>query len=180
MYIWIGIDVSQKLKELKRKVEEVYKEMNYNNTIINLPYHISLKISFEANSNKVDDIINDLADYFSSLKPFSIETKAIENEKVICWIRFKENSEILRIKKEVNDLLNSKYQVPLHEYDLDFIFHTTLFMDLDKDKVSMFYEKIKKETSLVPLKLELRRFLIGTSTNGEPGTYVIVREISTR
>ena len=36
MYLWIGIDVDSEFKELKRKVEKAYNEMNYDNVVVNL------------------------------------------------------------------------------------------------------------------------------------------------
>lgn len=174
MYLWIGIDVDSEFKELKRKVEKAYNEMNYDNVVVNLPYHISLKISFEA-GNKLDEIVNDLENLFKSYKPFTVETLSIENEKTICWIRYKDNEKISKIKEDVNSLLFNKYNIPYHEYDLDFIFHTTLFLDSDTSKVNEFYEKVKDFS--IPKALTVNRFLIGTSLSGDPGTYSIIRKI---
>ena len=176
MYIWIGIDVDKELQDLKERVEKVYDEMNYDNVIINLPYHISIKISFEIYDNKKDEIVDSLTDYFKTLSPFSIETKAIENENTICWLRYKDDEIITKIKEDVNSLLFNKYNIPYHEYDLDFIFHTTLFMDNDKNKVNEFYEKIKNESC--PKMVLVKGFLIGSSINGDPGTYSVIKEIT--
>ena len=64
---------------------------------------------------------------------------------------------------------------PRHEYDLDFMFHTTLFMDDDTEKVAKAYEKVKDIS--VPDKLVASRFVIGTSESGDLGTYKIHKTI---
>ena len=175
MYLWIGINVDDELQELKQKVEAIYKNMNYYNEIINLPYHISLKISFEIDLDMKESIINDLSNYFKLVKPFTLETIGIENEGTICWLRYKENNSIQRIKKDINSMLYSKYQIPYHEYDLDFIFHSTLFMDDDINMVKNFYEMTKDFA--YPRVVHINHFLIGESLNGDVGSFRIIKKI---
>ena len=70
---------------------------------------------------------------------------------------------------------SKKYGVPLHEYDMDYKFHTTLFMDSDTDKMNAAYDAIKNEP--VPKTLRADRFIIGTSPSGALGTYSVYKEI---
>ena len=69
-----------------------------------------------------------------------------------------------------------KYNIPLHEYDLDYKFHTTLFMDDDWEKVKQAYRKIRHMK--LPARLTAERFVIGVSASGALGTYRIYKTIT--
>ena len=148
MFVWVGIDVGGQYDEIRAKAMEVDKEMCFKHSCFTLPMHISLKISFE------------------------ISVKQIENHGNICWIRMHENENLNDLSAKINDILAKKHNIPLHEYDLDFLFHTSLFLDDDHHKVEMAYNRVK-DTKL-PEKLVAKRFVIGTSENGKLGTYKVV------
>ena len=65
--------------------------------------------------------------------------------------------------------------IPLHEYDLDFIVHTTLFMDDDKEKINI-ARQLLGDLNL-PETLVANTFVIGTSETGENGTYRVFKTI---
>ena len=175
MYIWLGINVDGQLSDLRGRAEEIEKGLGVKNSCYTLPMHISLKISFPVSDELFDSIVNDVAGIYSSHQPFDVDVKGIENESVIVWIRMKENEKLNAIHDELNELLLRKYGVPLHEYDMDYKFHTTLFMDSDTDKMHAAYDTIKNEP--VPKILRADRFIIGTSPSGALGTYSVYKEI---
>ena len=178
MFLWFGIDVDEYLSKLKEKAEKIENEMGYAHSNFTLPLHISLKISFEADASAKDDIVNDVVRLFSETKPFFVKTDKIEREDNICWLRYRENDALLSVQKRLNELLNKKHGIPYHAYDLDFKFHTTLFMDDDTEKVALSYEKIKDEK--FPDTVYAKRFLLGRSENGDIGTYEIFGEVTTK
>ena len=47
MYIWVGINVEDQLREVRRAVDGVFEKIEISNVTCQLPLHISLKISFE-------------------------------------------------------------------------------------------------------------------------------------
>ena len=175
MYIWIGIDVDEQLKELKNEAKLIETKIGFEKSNFTLPYHISLKISFEINDNNLEQIVNDISDIYSGIEPFYIDVKEIEYHNTIAWIMIKENKSLYFLHDKLNSLLFEKYNISLHEYDTDYKFHTTLFMDVNSNKVSDAYEEIKK--CKTPKKLLAHKFVIGTSPNGEFGTYKVVKEI---
>lgn len=150
MYIWIGIDTESQLAAIKHEVLKI--ENNLNLTHSTLPLHISLKMSFKANDSAREAIINDLLNYSKTLKSFDIETNKINYEDIICWILMKRNKNLDTIHDYLNDFLKQKYDIPLHEYDKDYKFHTTLFMNEDKSKVFAAYKKMQRLRSLQKLK----------------------------
>jgi len=175
MYIWLGINVDDQLCDLRSKAIEVERKLGMKNSCYTLPMHISLKISFPVSDELFDSIVNDVERIYSSHQTFDIDVKGIENENVIVWIRMKENEKLNAMHDELNELLLKKYGVPLHEYDMDYKFHTTLFMDNDTDKLSEAYDKVKNEP--IPDMLRVNSFVIGTSPSGALGTYSVYKEI---
>lgn len=176
MYIWIGIDVQEQLGEIRQKAMKIDRELEFENSCFTLPLHISLKMSFERDNDSYQAVIDDITDYLSALTPFEISVKGIEAYENIVWIRMVNNNEIDSIHDRLNEMLLKKHGVVLHEYDLDYKFHTTLFMSDNEDKIRTAYERVK-DTSL-PDVLKINRFLIGTSKSGKLGTYSVFKEIN--
>ena len=174
MNIWFGIDVDNYYKDVKKKVQKIEKDLNITLGMI-LPYHISLKMSFNVSDSIKDDVIDTLINYFKCLATFVVETKGIEKHDNIIWVRMKKSDILNNIHIDLNSLLLEKYSISLHEYDLDFLFHTTLFMDDDKDKISNAFKLIKDIE--VPKEMTIDKYLIGVSDTGKPGTYKIIKEI---
>ena len=175
MYIWIGIDVDKQLQELKEKAKSIETKIGFERSNFTLPYHISLKISFEIDDCNLGQIVNDISDIYSEIEPFYIDVKEIEHHNTIVWIMMLKNRSLYRLHDRLNNFLLEKYNIPLHEYDTDYKFHTTLFMDDNSNKVSDAYEEIKD--CRIPKRLLANKFVIGTSPNGEFGTYKVIKEI---
>ena len=176
MYIWIGINVDDQLADIKPLIKAVEDKIGFEHSIFTLPFHVSLKISFEVSENAAPNIISDIAKIYGDTSPFELRVRGIEYEGNISWIRMIENEEIMALATRLNLFLKEKYQIPLHEYDLDFKFHTTLFMSDDGERVNKAYLSVKDTP--VPRSLKVNRFLIGTSQCGELGTYKVIREIT--
>lgn len=175
MYIWLGIDVDSQLDEIKEETKRIEKEIGFIHSNFTLPFHISLKISFNIKNEDYNSVIDDLTSYFQTLNQFIISVKGIEYENTIAWIMMNTNQYLNDIHDQLNKLLGDKYHVPLHEYDLDYKFHTTLFMDDDQEKVKKAYDLIKD--NYVPSFLVANKFLIGMSEEGKLGTYKVIKEI---
>ena len=85
------------------------------------------------------------------------------------------NEEIETLATKLNMMLREKYGVPLHEYDLDFIFHTTLFMDDDAEKINAAHNLLGNV--YLPETLIANTFVIGKSETGENGTYMVYKTV---
>lgn len=176
MYIWIGIDVDNQLEKIKTKAIKIEKDLNFLNSNFTLPLHISFKITFLVDENIHNDVINTILDYYYSLKEFDVETSGIENFNSIIWIKMKQNNILDKIHDDLNDLLLKKYNIGLHPYDLDYLFHTTLFMEGDEEKINKAYQLIKDE--VLPNKLTVNKLVIGTSQTGKLGSYSIYKTVN--
>ncbi len=176
MYIWLGIDLDNQLGSLKTKAQKIEKDLNFKIQNHTLPYHISLKISFYVEDSILNSVIDDCIAIYKDAPSFTLNTGDIENEHIIVWLRMKESEELNIIHDRLNDMLLSKYSVPLHEYDLDYKFHTTLFMGEDEGKIDRAYELLKNE--IPPQKLYIKNFCIGISENGDFGTFELLHTVS--
>ncbi len=173
MYIWIGADVSDQLETLysmKREAETALGLQDFK-----LPLHISLKMSFFVSDDQADAVIECLAAYCGSLSSFPVPVHGIEKENGIVWIRYGFCQKLSTIHAQLNVLMQDKFHIGLHPYDSDFIFHTTLFMDQDNNKLTQAYEMVRNAP--LPSSLQLSRCLIGMSPSGKPGDYHIVRTV---
>jgi 2'-5' RNA ligase len=176
MFIWVGINVEEQLKETRMAVDGVFERIDISNVTCQLPLHISLKISFEIKNEVFDSVLNDIIDIYNAQKPFEIKVKGIEKHENIMWIRMYSNEDLEALATYLNVMLRDKYGVPLHEYDLDFIFHTTLFMDDDAEKINAAHNLLGD--LLLPKTLTANTFVIGKSDTGENGTYRVYKTIN--
>ena len=172
--LWVGIGVDEQLRSIRNRITELEKELDISNSNLTLPFHISLKMSFTVDRSKSKEVIEAIKAYYQTLKPFRIPVQGIECHETISWIRMAENETLNKIHDDLNKMLSDKFGVGLHEYDRDYIFHTTLFMDDDTGKVLRGYEGIRNEN--LPNVLIANRFLIGSSETGALGTYRIISE----
>ena len=79
------------------------------------------------------------------------------------------------LSEEVNGILNHKHSIPYHQYDLDFKFHTLLFLDQDNEKVKKAYMKVK-DTRLSET-LVVKRFADCISPIGKLGTLKVDKAV---
>ena len=175
IWIWTGISVDRELEWLRGPLRALVSGLGVDDSNLALPFHVSLKMSFPIGADAAPAVIGCIEDYLSDLRPFSMAVAGIELHDVIAWIRMKENTELNRIHDGLDALLSAKFGVAQHEYDKDYLFHTTLIMDGDAEKVRRGYEALRGVA--LPETLPVRIFLIGTSNSGAPGSYRVVREI---
>lgn len=174
MYFWVGIIVDEELSALREKAEKVEREVGISLSCFTLPLHVSLKISFKVDEEKSAQILENICELYENLEPFELKVKGIENEGNIVWLRYEENPLLSNLKTKMNEALKERFGIGLHEYDKDFIFHTTLFMG-DEEKNTLAFEKVKGFS--LPTKVKANRFAIGFSENGELGTFKILKEV---
>ena len=175
MFVWVGINVEEQLKETRMAVDGVFEKIDISNVTCQLPLHISLKISFEIDNEIFNSVLNDIISIYQVQKPFKIDVKGIEKHENIMWIRMHSNKDLESLATDLNVMLKEKYNVPLHVYDLDFILHTTLFMDDDAEKINAAHTLLGD--LVLPETLIANRFVIGKSETGKNGTYRVYKTV---
>ena len=176
MYIWLGIDVDSQLCELKKTAMRTERDLGLTPSCYTLPMHISLKMSFEIDAENFDAIVADIERYYESLVPFTVSVRGIEDEGAIIWLRMSENEQLNRIHDDLNEMLASRWNIGLHEYDTDYKFHTTLFMSIDSAKMRTAYERVANAP--IPDKLFVNRLVIGRSDSGALGSYSVYKTVT--
>lgn len=175
MYIWVGIDVDRQLSRVRERAEAIETESGFGTSCYTLPMHISLKMSFCVSEDTAGTVIEELERYFAAQRPFTVRVRGLENEGPIVWIRMERSAELDALHDELNDMLLSRYGVALHEYDTDYKYHTTLFMDGDGRKLREACERMRNLQ--LPETLMASRFVIGTSESGALGTYSVLKTV---
>ena len=175
MYVWTAVDLEDQLGEIKPQVRAIERELGFGDSALTLPFHISLKISFSVSDELYPDVIDTLFAYLRTVKPFDVHVSSIEMENSIVWIRMKENTFLRQMHADLDGILMERHGIRQHPYDLDFKFHTTLFLDPDGEKIRAAYFGIKELP--IPATLRANSLLIGVSESGAIGTYRVTHRI---
>lgn len=174
MYIWVGCKLPEAFEqEIRSCCLELNKEIGLDTVAFSLPQHVSLKISFQ--SERYQEIIEDLTAYLAAQEPFSLRIQSAQQAGNILWMPVAENQNLDRLHKELDARLENRFGIGQHEFDKCFLFHSTLFMDSDAERIAQMRDALAK----FPIERELRTdtFLLGLSETGKPGECRIVRQI---
>ena len=175
MYIWAAIDIEQQLVKQKEIVKNIEKEIHFVQSNVSLlPLHVSLKISSKVQDSDEENLRKDIEVLYRNIRPFEIEVDKIEINETIVWIKMKENDNLRHLHDELCTIY-LKYGIELHEFDKCFAYHSTLFLDSDKEKISDAFEQIRDIK--LPKILIANRFIIGSSPEGKIGTYSVDKTI---
>lgn len=175
MFIWSGINIEDQLPELKRRKAEIEGKLGITDTVVNLPLHVSLRISSQIADEISPRLIDAILEFYITLDPVELFTDGIEREGNIIWLRFKENDEIKSVHHRLCALMKERFAIPLHPFDLEFKYHTTLFLGISEDKLTASYEMVKSVN--IPESVTLNRPVIGVSESGLAGTYKIIHTV---
>lgn len=175
MYVWLAFDTDKDLLNLKEKCRRIEEDLNVYDVKGTLPFHISLKISFEVDDELFSDIVSDITLYASKLHKSTVNTLSIRKEGNIVWLRMDESKYLTEIHNYLDKFFETKYNVPLNKLDKEYIFHTTLFINDDSELLNKAYELIKDESYLKTISLD--KFTIGYSLDGSFASYRVFKEI---
>ena len=175
MYIWVAIDVDEQVKEIRKYAENYVKTHRLSSPTLTLPFHISLKISFEVAEDLCQKVMGDIRDLFRSIKPFTIPVKAVEVSGQIIWLTTLDCAELTYIHQELDKLLLDKYGIEQHRFDKDFIFHTSILIMNNEENIRSAFDEI--ENINIPRVLDARQIIIGLSKSGQAGTYNVKERI---
>ena len=168
--------MDEQVAALKERAAEVQKEVDCAAFNFCLPFHVSLKMSFEVADDVASEVMDRVEDYLAGLSPFAAKVDGIRMENTIVWLKLAPHARLAALHDDLNRLLLAEYGVGLHPYDEDYLFHVTLFMDEDEGKIKTAFDEIAD--CPYPFALTFDRYLIGTSPSGALGTYRVVRRIS--
>lgn len=174
MYVWIGLSLNDELQDFSNNIIQYSFKKNIKTPLNALPIHISLRISFDIQNELYRKIEDEILLFAKSLKPFNVSFKQIEKNNNIIWLRCEDNHILLESHNFLCEILKEKHNIPYHEFDNNFIFHSTLFMD-DHDKINKEFSNVSGLK--FPKNININKMLLGTSENGEPGTFKVKKTI---
>lgn len=175
MYIWLSLNVDKYFNNMKMAVKKVKQKLQISYGDEKLPWHISLKMPFLVTNGEEESIINDIEKIYSTLSPIVLKIKSLEYLNNILWIRYYDDEKLKYIGRSINEMLKNKYNISYHEYDLDYKYHTTLFMNDNVNIIIEGYEALKNE--LLPEEIYIDKLFIGYSLDGKSDTWKILKEI---
>lgn len=174
MYLWAACKLPEAFEqEIRTVCLGLNREVGLDTVAFELPQHISLKISFQTEDPEA--VADFLAGYLAKQKPFSVRISRAEQNGTILWLPAEENDTLRQLHAQLDALLEDRFGIPQHPFDKCFLFHSTLFMDSDEEKIRI----MKGLLADYPMARELTvdTFLLGASETGKPGTCRIIREI---
>ena len=174
MYIWVGCKLPETFaQEIRNRCLEENRQIGLDTVAFLLPQHVSLKISFWTEMDA--QVIEDLTAYLSSQKPFTLRIRNAEQAGQILWLPVAENEVLQRLHAELDARLEEGFGIRQHAFDKQFLFHSTLFLDTDTEKIA----RMQDALAAYPMERELAvdTFLLGCSESGKAGTYRVIREI---
>ena len=161
MHVWVGCDINPKFTEYREKVKEFNKDLNLSEYALNFPQHISLKITFEMEEEIAKHCIKDMIELLKTAKPFVAKVEKLElTDGGIIWLRMEENEQFKALHDELDQIAIS-YAVKQHQFDKNFIFHSTVIMDENREKLETMFERLKDVP--YPEELKVNTFLVGHS-----------------
>ncbi|MBO6049668.1 MAG: 2'-5' RNA ligase family protein [Spirochaetales bacterium] len=175
MLVLSAILIENQLKELREQALKIGQQMGVKCPLSVLPMHVSLKKGIDINQEDLDSCVDAICAIYSKIEPFSVEVEGLELSGGIVWLRLKENQKLTDLHSALVELGKTQFGSQPDEMDLDFKYHSTLFMDSEKDLSSAF-EALRKVK--LPQKITVRNFLIGTSDNGKPEGYSVYKHFS--
>lgn len=174
MYIWIGCKLPEDFETaLRGHCLAANRHIGLSTVAFSLPQHISLKISFDASEYEM--VLDVLTEYLSAQHSFSVHLNKAEQHGTILWLPADENSTLQRLHKELDTLLEHRCGIPQHEFDKSFLFHSTLFIDENTDKLAAMRHTLRDFP--LPRDLKINTFLLGLSLDGTAGSYRVVRTV---
>jgi 2'-5' RNA ligase len=174
MYFWVAASLpNQSEKRIRNICIPLMREKNISNMAFLLGQHISLKMPFA--SDDVEAVMDFLNSYLQKKKPFYVETDKVEKHGTICWLRFKPSEDLQKIHDDLVDGLYDIFQLFPHELDKSFVFHSSIAIDKDTNKIDWLYDHIKN--CFQDRHVLISSFIIGTSQSGESGTWKEMRKI---
>ena len=161
MYVWIGCDINPKFTEYREKVKEFNADLNLSERAFGFPQHISLKITFEMEEEIAKHCIKDIVEFLKGAKPFTVRVEKLElTDDGIIWLRMEENEQLRFLHDEL-DQIGISYAVKQHEFDKRYIFHSTVIMDENREKLATMFGRLKDVP--YPEELKINTFLVGHS-----------------
>ena len=175
MLVLAAVLIENQLKDLREHALKIGEQMGVKCPLKVLPMHVSLKKGIEIEQERLESCVESICALYSKTEPFSVEVEGLELSDGIIWLRLKENKVLSDLHSALVDLSKNKFGVEPNEIDSKFKFHSTIFMDNEKD-LGPAYDELSRIK--LPQKITVRHFMIGTTENGKPEGYSVFKHFT--
>lgn len=173
MYIWIGVKLPEEFETtIRSRCLPLGQELGLDLSGFTLPQHISLKISFQAES-RYEEILAFVEDLMGKEFAFYVNPETPRRQGNILWLPFHANGHLRHLHELLDAQLQSRFDIGQHPFDREFFFHSTLLMG---EAAPLSRAEAALANLSLPEKLEIDTVLLGISETGESGTYRVVRQ----
>lgn len=136
---------------IKKDIFDTNFDLNLSSRFFNYPLHISLKRTFYTEDYEL--IKQDFIKLLDQYKTISIDKLYPIVSKDMLWLKVENTKPLLDIHLKLDDLLYKKYQIPIDEFDRNYLPHITLFKEENLDKLNTLYERVK-DYSISNIKID--------------------------
>ena len=88
-----------------------------------------------------------------------------ERMENILWLPVAESPRLMALHQMLDVQLQQLFSIPQHPFDREFLFHSTLFMDEDVEKLTQMESALSNLS--IPESLQIDTFLLGISEDGK-------------
>ncbi len=174
MFVWVGCRLPEEFeKTIRARCLEENRYVGLGNQRYDLPQHISLKISFPTDQEAA--VLAWLEEFLAQQAAFSVTLEQVQQIPGVLWLKVTENPVLENLHAQLDVQLETRFGVAQHELDKCFLFHSTLFMDGDAEKLGQMAQRLQDLP--LPVTLPVDRFLLGICEDGDPDAYRVIRQI---
>lgn len=176
MYIWIGCALpTETERQIRTRCLACNEVLGLDTVAFSLPQHISLKISFETDAPET--VLNWLERLLREEQEFYVNLMKPELAGNVLWLPAERNQTLERLHETLDRELDERFGIRQHPYDRGFLFHSTLFLAADTEKLAAMREKLAE---FAPGRCLVDGFWLGVSESGKAGTYRVVKQIAAK
>lgn len=159
-------------KEQERLIEicnDANLEVGLPEMVFKFPLHISMKKSFYVTDFEI--VKKEVISYIQKRGPLLCYADSIIKYKGMIWLPIKLTKDINDWHKDLDELLNKAFDVPIDSFEVNFKPHISLFTKGSQKQIDEIYKKILPMIS--EKQLTIRKFVVGSSKHGDD--YITVK-----
>jgi len=174
--VWVAADTGESLSDIRAQAIRENEALGLSNFSLSLPQHISLKISFSLPESRFEAAVERIMALLSGKGGFSVRIRGVERNGNILWIAMEQEKALCDLHGMLDEAMEKEFGVTPHPFDGCYLFHSTLFMDENVEKLEEMALRLRDFP--LPSVLPIHRFLIGCSREEEPGVYRVIRQFA--
>lgn len=134
------------------------KDLSLSDRFFRFPLHISIKRTYYVEDYLI--VKKEIKKLLDSYTDIVIDRLYLYKNKDMLWLRINNENTFIDLHNKLDDLLLDKFNIPIDEFDKNYVPHITLYRD-DEDKIDVLYERLKDKLILNDISID--KYALGTS-----------------